>query len=247
MAALAGFAALPAGALAARVIHVSPHGSDPTCSVEQPCSLAEGLTQAVGGDSVLMATGQGSYGTAGSPLGELLVPPGASLEGSGGMAEIFSAGAAAAIRLGGGAPGQTLADVEVHSQVGDAVFGSGRLERVIALGAANKSGCRLDAPSKILDSVCSGRLGLSLIAEGTETQEYSLRNDTLYGTGVGLQALAEEAQVRIGATNTIARGQFHDIETGTVKPSGAPVTITLDHSNYASVAGSRTYSPPQGR
>lgn len=241
IAVVVALAALPAGATAATTFHVAPNGAGETCSADAPCQVQKGLMLAASGDTVLMATDRGSYGTAGTPLAsELQVPTGVTLAGEGGKrAEVISNASSAAIRLGGGGAGQRLADVAVLEMgVGEAVVGSGTIERVAAIGANPLAGgCRIDGtPTTIVNSVCAGKFGIfDILSPGFGSGPFAitLRNDTIYGADSGLVGYSEGPQFQITATNTIFYGVDEaDIETG--EQTGGTVTVTLDHSNFDS-------------
>jgi hypothetical protein len=238
IAALAVLAAAPAGAAAATTYHASPNGSGAECSASSPCTTGEALAKASSGDTVIMAGDEGTYGTPGSPIvPELQVRDGVALEGAAGqpMPQIYSHGASAAIRLGEGGTGQRLSNVAIHEEFGgEALVGSGTVERVLAL-ASSGGGCRLEAPgATVLDSVCAGSSGIfDILNSGSGTLPLTLRNDTIYGTETGLLAFSEGPKFQIAAVNTIFHGtEVADIETGN---TGGEVTVGLDHSNYATL------------
>jgi hypothetical protein len=61
----------------------------------------------------------------------------------------------------------------------------------------------------------------------------TLRNDTIYGTETGLLAGSSGAPLQVTATNTVIRGGLEDIFAH--QEASGTTTVTLDHSNYASV------------
>jgi hypothetical protein len=193
--------------------------------------VTEALTKSESGDTVLMASDEGSYGTILTPLGATLqLHSGISLEGtSGQLAQIYSSAPGSGVRMEGGA-GQRLANVAIHYEgTVTALNGAGTVERVLALGTI--AGCELTPETVLLDSVCTGQYGLYHLPGSASS--LTLRNDTIYGTETGLVAGSSAAQLQITATNTVIRGGLKDILAH--QEGASTTTVTLDHSNYASV------------
>jgi hypothetical protein len=229
--ALTVLALAPAGAAAATTRHASPTGTGTTCSDALPCTVVEALAKSEPGDTVVMASDEGSYGSILTPLGATLqLHSGISLEGAPGqLAQIYSSAPGSGVRMEGGT-GQRLANVAIHYEgTVTALNGAGTVERVLALGTI--AGCELATETVLLDSVCTGQYGLYHLPGSASS--LTLRNDTIYGTETGLVAGSSADQVQVTAINTVIRGGLKDI---LAHQEGASTTmVTLDHSNYASV------------
>lgn len=230
--ALTVLALAPAGAAAATIRHASPVGTGSTCSAELPCTITEALAKSESGDTVILASGEGSYGTILSPLGATLqLHSGISLEGAPGqLAQIYSSAPGSGVRMEGGT-GQRLANVAIHYEgTVTALNGAGTVERVLALGTI--AGCELAPETVLLDSVCTGEFALYDNVGGTSPWPLTLRNDTLYGTERGLVAITDSAALQVNAFNTVIHGGVSDIQA--IQSSTGTVTVALDHSNYLS-------------
>jgi hypothetical protein len=222
----------PAGAAAATTRHASPAGTGSTCSTELPCSVTEALAKSESGDTVVMASDEGSYGSTPTPLGATLqLHSGISLEGAPGqLAQIYSSAPNTAIRMEGGA-GQRLANVAIHYEGTEtALRGAGTVERVLALGTI--AGCELGPETVLVDSVCTGQFAVYENVGGSSPWPVTLRNDTLYGTERGLVVITDAAGLQVNAFNTVIHGGVSDIQA--VQSLTGTVTVALDHSNYIS-------------
>lgn len=232
---------VPAAAAAATTRHASPAGSGETCSAELPCSVVEALAKSEPGDTVVMAGDAGPYGSPTSISTTLQVHTGISLEGAAGqpMPQVYSTAPGPAIRMETGAG--RLSNVAIHYDGPEAALrGAGTIERVLALGSA--FGCELGPGTTLVDSVCAGKVGI--YDNVGEAWTLTFRNDTIYGTETGLAAISGVAGLQVTAVNTIIRGGLRDIEA--LQSSTGTVTVSLNHSNYASVKseGGATVTAP---
>jgi hypothetical protein len=243
----------PTSALAApRTWYVAANGVETgSCEQLQPCNLQHLVGAFSGaiasGDTVVLAGNTGTYGTQGTPLAlTIIVPEGVTFTGAPGqpMPRIFTNAAASepAVKLEG--PRATLSGLDIEYTGGagfSAVFGEGRLERVIARSTGPGNGCILTA-GQISNSVCAGESGISdsAAAAGPLTDELVIRNSTIYGsTGYGLVLVAnQELGFLVKATNSIfhsAGGAGKDIYADALT-SKDTVEVELEHSDYSSVA-----------
>jgi hypothetical protein len=213
----------PASALAARTWYVAANGVETgSCEQQQPCNLQHLVGAFSGmimsGDTVVLAGNTGTYGTQGTPLAlTLTVPEGVTFTGAPGqpMPRIFTNAAASqpAVKLEGfGTATLSGLDIEYTGGAGfSAVFGEGKLERVIARSTGPGNGCILTV-GQISNSVCAGESGISDSAGsgGPVTDELVIRNSTIYGSnGYGLVLVAnQELNFLVKVTNSI----FHRAE-----------------------------------
>ena len=247
--ALGLLAAAPASALAVQR-YASPTGLGTTCSQVAPCSLVTAVNNAGGGDEVIVAGDQGSYGTPGSPITTQLTDAGSvNLHGAAGQPPpvIYfnvSAGTGNAIEWNNGG---TLSDLHVENPGGNGAFIGNSGAHLYLRGGSQ--GCEPTAGSTLIDTVCAGGgtgIGLSVGTSGSLTS--TMKNVTAIGgpPGWGLSLDANGFNWTIIATNVIARGGFQDISTS--RSNAGTVTLTLDHSNYSSniSAGAGTTITPAG-
>ena len=253
VAALSGAAALfaAAPASAATTYHVSPSGSGSACTQASPCSLSQALGSAGGGDTIVLAGDDGTYGTSGSPIStEIDIPDGVTLTGdtTQAMPVIYSNNtsglAEGAVYVEGASSVLQYVDVEWSGSF-SAVSGLGTWNRVIA-HATSGSACTFydGATTTVTDSVCNGN-GAGVYenfntSSGTIDYFANLDNDTIVSPSYGMFLDAESVHIDMAMTleNTIVRS------TASVSPTDIFLTengdcgiaqVTASYSNYANV------------
>ncbi|HWA54962.1 MAG TPA: hypothetical protein VG816_12400 [Solirubrobacterales bacterium] len=228
------FALAPSAAVAApTVFHVAPSGSGGECTVSEPCNIVDALTKlAKAGDTVQVAGNQGTYGLPNSPtLANIEVGQEVTLEGEPGqpMPVLYTEVSPIGVELQFGA--KTI-DFAVHDEKANAtaIFGHGNntLERVLAT-SNNGAGCAAPFESTVLDSACSGSVGIFDDIGGGPAST-NLRNDTFYGTGEGGLIAATSGTYLVEAVNTIFLSPGPDIRAANL--ASATVEVALTHSSY---------------
>lgn len=233
--------AVPAGAGAA-VRHAVPAGgaAGGPCEAATPCTLAQAVSGASGGDTVRVAPG--TYDFASS----------LSLNASGLTVEGDSAGAPALLQWTGSpnanalllsAPGQTLRNLRVEGGVNgaqalvrtSAIVGGATLERVQVRNAGSGTAVAVRA-SLLRDSVVTAPSpgAIAVIATGTIT------SSTLIADGLGGQALYASTGFFLGAAavsvrNTILRGAASGWDGAAEDNDGAGGTaasLDVDFSSF---------------
>jgi hypothetical protein len=215
------------------------------------CPVDIAVNGASGSDDVVLANG--TYAT----NFQMLIQPGVTVHGTPGSPPTIIGNATNAglgeIRL---SSGSTLRDVRV--EVGDGptfstavVNWSGHMERVYAYtpGLFNNEGCTVaqlgGVVPTVTDSVCvTDSIGHYGLRAGTLGQSgtVALRNVTAVGRGgaaAGIQALSNGDTLTVNASNVIADGPTNDVEARNDASGDKtlhPVTVNLDHSNYATVS-----------
>jgi hypothetical protein len=237
---------------AATVRYATPHGTG-----AQPCPQSDPC------NSVTAITGTGPNGVQNSD--QVVLEPGTYTPGQ--VIEITKA-----IDVGGqgGAAGTILdegtnsdawgilvnnASATVHDLgiinvdtplVGGFALNGGLAQRLFVSSSGSSNGCVTSGTTQLRDSVCSSASGLGLFV----TQGASVaRNVTASGgggSGYGIDVGAGGgAHVSLDALNVIAVNGVH---ADTDSSSGVSATITLSHSNYATVthSGSGATVTPAG-
>jgi hypothetical protein len=235
-ASLCGFLGLtPSSAVAApTVFHVAPSGSGSECTVAEPCNIVGALTSlAKPGDVVQAAGNQGSYGLPNSPtMANIVVGQEVTLEGEPGepMPVLYTEANGLGVELKFAAK---IVDFAVHDEKANAtaILGTTQstLERVLAT-SNNGSGCSAPFESTILDSACSGSIGIFDDIGGGPTFT-NLRNDTFYGTSEGGLFAAAGGSYVIEAVNTIFLSPGPDIRADNL--GSATVEVATTHSSYS--------------
>ncbi len=224
----------PAVAGAATTYHVAPGGSGGTCTVAEPCNIVDALTKlAKAGDVVAAAGNQGTYGLPNSPtMANIVVGQEVTLEGEPGqpMPVLYTEANGLGVELGVAAK---LVDFAVHDEklFATAVFAiSGTtLERVLATSNSG-AGCAAPFESMVVDSACSGSVGIFDDIGGGPTV-VNLRNDTFYGSGEGGLFAAAASTYVIEAVNTIFLSPGPDIRADNL--GSATVEVAATHSSYS--------------
>ena len=238
---------VPAAASATRYAAPTASGTGNCTTPANACTLPTALGMSA--DEIVLATGD--YGSSGAPLPSFNIDFGYTVHGpaTGALPRIF-------VGSGGGiqARGGTLRRVAVEG-TGAAVFlNGGTVDQVYAhtsdTSSVFNSGC-LIGPGTLTNSVCVGRSGASSSSTSSSIflQSLTMRNVTLIGTvanGINLEVTGGISQA-ISATNVIARGapgQTDIVAKGGTNTS--KVTITLDHSNYATTSATNgsSVTPP---
>ena len=252
---LAVLLALPAGAHGAQRF-ASPTGSGTACSEAAPCSFRDAVQGGTANDGDEVIVLPGTYGTDGAPVALTNIARRLDVHGATGQPRpvITIAGLATPESAGARA---TLRDLVLRAPpAGGTVLTLRRgwdatRIRVIAEPGTSATPCFINEGATLSDSACTvagdgGRAIAAISTAGLQGRTV-LRNVTAVATGnsVGLQVFADTTGTHaIDVTNSIVRGGTADIgEFGTAAEA---VTITLDHSNYATrqVSGGTTATDP---
>jgi hypothetical protein len=196
------------------------------------------------GSVAILEGNDGTYGTVGSPLtSQINVPSGVTLEGDPAQARPVIHSSVS------GNPGiETLSttsavvDVDIEYTGNEAAIdGPGAFNRVIAnVPSGTAQAATFLNGATLTDSICSGKFGIYDSLGGGGADDFTLRNDTIYGSTTALTLEASGTSVSATISNTIIRSASGpDV---VVEGSSGSATATLDHSNYGSVsvAGSAT-------
>lgn len=263
-----------AQALAAtRYAAPSTQGSGDCSSPANACTLATAVSGSSQGDTVILAGDQGTYGTASTPLTSTIQGPASGdapglIEGASGQPRpVIYTNADPGFNLDDEklVGGQYLASAVTNLDIEELASGlptaldvEGNVDHVIvrSLNGAYDACSPLGLPSPqtevISNSLCvaggfnSSALGIS--ANGSpQTKSITLRNDTLYATGQGSNGIDFSIggfTVGVAARNVIAHGDQSDVSVN--QYSGGSLSVTLDHSNYATVSrgGGASATPP---
>lgn len=225
----------PSSAVAApTVFHVAPSGSGSECTVAEPCNIVGALTSlAKAGDVVQAAGNQGSYGLPNSPtMANIVVGQEVTLEGEPGqpMPVLYTEANGLGVELKFAAK---IVDFAVHDEKANAtaILGTSQstLERVLAT-SNNGAGCSAPFESTVLDSACSGAVGIFDDIGGGPAFT-NLRNDTFYGTSEGGLFAAAGGTYVIEAVNTIFLSPGPDIRADNL--GSATVEVATTHSSYS--------------
>jgi hypothetical protein len=252
--------AFPAVALAApRYAAPTSMGSADCSSPANACELAPAISGASSGDEVIVAGNEGTYGTMGTPLGTLAVNSSSTsvnIHGAAGQPRpvIFTSGGLETYCNSYPCGPVSDLDIEVTGFpffAGLSAFGG--VDHVLVHEHANGQACSVrPAGQTISNTLCvadgSGpALAMNVTyGGGFVGLGFALRNDTFYasqaGGGNGAELFVENGGVGTGAltitaTNTIIRSSATDIQTHTAATGGGTqtLTVTFDHSNYATV------------
>jgi hypothetical protein len=244
---LATVACLAMGAvLRSSVASAVPYYADPDgvgappCIRTSPCSLATAVANAT--DEVILLPGTRSYDVGSSLIqvngpvdihGDLGQPPPLIVTSAvSGAFYLFNVGA-------------HLRHLRIEASSGDALsVMSGVVDEVFAhsLSSAGAStACSVVGPGTIRDSVCWAEginsAGVGLPGGSGFTFDATLRNVTAIGVHYGIVFADSSGQITIDAKNVIARKTGSAMGSVDVFAfaSGATVTITLDHSNFATI------------
>ncbi len=234
-------------------------GSGNCSSPANACTLAQAVSGSSQGDAVVVAGDEGTYGTSSTPLVATIADPApdapGSIEGAPGQPRpVIYTDAEQGFDLFGTATvaGQQAATsvsdleiVELASGLPTALEVNGNVDHAVvrspngAYQACEPAGLPPPQTEVISDSLCAANDGTALGEAATgspQTQSVTLRNDTLFATGLnarGIEYSIGTFTVHVTATNVIARGESEDVVANQF--SGGSVSVTLDHSNYASV------------
>lgn len=238
------------GAWAAGVRYADAQGSGSACTLAAPCGVEEALAGSVTGDSVVLLSDEGPYGSTGTPLATTLtVPGGVALEGA--LEEsrpILNSAASAGLQVGSGA---SVTGVDLHYtgagpalEVGD----EANVSRTLVRSTASAPACELDAGATVANTVCAGMIAMRASAAPATAVTVTLRNDTLVGAQRGLEVLAGNgATETVEVHNSIVRGGARDV---VAERSGTgTASVQLATSNFATVealAGTTIAAPGSG-
>lgn len=250
-AALAALALSPGQASAARTYYVSPRGTGNICTQAAPCNIAFAVKSAVSGDTVIAAGNEGSYGLPESPtLEHLVVANDVTLEGAQGQPRpvLYTEATGIAVELGTGGTGQRLSGFEIQdsAKFGTALLGSGSIDHVFTNAPNTGTGCITRPATTITDSICAGEYGILDKVSGGGLWALTLRNDTIYAAKEAMALNSSGPDLEVTAVNTIFHGPAFDIGAAQL---GGTVSVSLDHSNYASVnaeGGAAVTAPGSG-
>jgi hypothetical protein len=251
-----------AGARAAtRYAAPSAQGSGDCSSPTNSCTLGTAVSGSGQGDTVIVAGDEGTYGTASTPLAATIADPAAdapgAIEGAPGQSRpVIYTDANPGLDLFGtsSVAGQLVAtsvsdlDIEeLASGLPTALRVSGNVDHTVvrslngAFQACEPFGLSPPQTEVISNSLCVAHNGNALgeASSGSpQTQSVTLRNDTLYATGLNARGIEYSIggfgfTVSVAATNVIAHGDDSDVLANQF--NGGSASITLDHSNYATV------------
>ena len=241
----------PAAPALATQRYATPTGSGTACTQVAPCAIDQAINNANASDEVLIAGNQGTYGTAAAPLSTPLFNgnSGLNIHGIAGQPrpQVFS-NVSIVLTLNSG-PG-TLSDVDLEGTTpsSEALQTVLSVDHVVARGGSSVPGCVIfDGGESLADTLCVGGQGINENETGAGSSgSMALHNVTAIGlAGQGISLTNSNETTTLTATNVIARGTSQDIAASNTSPGG--ITVTLDHSNYATVsAGARTTITPQG-
>jgi hypothetical protein len=243
--AVAALAATAAPAIASTTYYVAPAGTGTACTQAAPCGTSYFVStlvpDATAGDVIMLAGGDGSYGTSASPItAQLILSDGVTVEGTPGepMPVLYMDNTTFdGVDLAG--TSSLLQYVEIQ-QAGSSVatYGGGDMNRVIADALPGDNiACYPLGTAVVTDTVCLGNYGVyDSSSGGGGLDSPVLRNDTIYGTATALYVdFSGGVDADYTLSNSIIRsGSGADISTA--QSGGSTVTITLDHSNYGSVS-----------
>src|SRR3954453_2697363 len=212
--------------------YASPSGSGSTCSQTSPCAIGVAVNNASTGDEVIVNPGDYSVGTVLNP------PLNAYVHGIQGQAPPrihFAPGSYLWLSAQGTRASYLSVDgsTTVPMQV---IATSASADQVVAASTgASTAACYVFGT--LTDSVCwaSGMSSDALKDTTGTSPTITLRNDTLEATaanGGGLDIDATTGgNITLNAVNVITRGIV------LITSSGASITGTVDHSNYATIGG----------
>jgi hypothetical protein len=248
----------PAAAQAAQ-LYAAPQGTGNCSSAATACSITTAFADAHSGDELILAGNDGTYGTQAAPLTQTLAPTPASacldVHGTAGQPQPVIYSSSSIVMDLEGNCASTVGDLDLEDEVsgsgneGIAIMGS--LDHVLVRASAlskdldvcSVSASPSPAITAITDSACIGEgtdeHAMVLGEDGLDDAIATLRNDTIAALGSGgqgLLALDPVSDMTMTVTNTIARGALFDV--GGEAGNEGDITITLDHSNYATVSGS---------
>jgi hypothetical protein len=242
-------------AAAQRFAAPNSQGTGKCTSEANACKLQSALGGAASGDEVILAGNLGSYGTAAVPITSTLRVPGGvygvDVHGAAGQPRpVIYAAAAEGMRLVGAHEGRgfSVSDIDIEHLTGGAGLQiTGTADHVLVHSTASSDYvCEIsgsaEVASSITDSACigDGDSDYGLFDQNEEsagTATVALRNDTFEAPATdsyGIAVNAEEMGANVSVSNAIAHGGFRDIDAYQVKSSS--LTVTLDHSNYATLA-----------
>ncbi len=243
VAATAFVAALGTPAVASAVTRYAEPGtggSNTACPQSDPCDLEEAVESAAVGDEIVILTG--AY-TLADPL--VVSGAGTVVRGEANQPHpLIQTSAFTGVVASNS--GSTVRDLAIrHSGAGNALIAYGTAERVDvrSTSAVAISACHLGFLSRLRDSACSTTAGtvpaMRAFMSGAFTNTLRLRNVTAVSAGGhGLVARAEDGEdLTVDVKATIARGGggFADVKAETDGALSTSVTVTLEHSNYATV------------
>jgi hypothetical protein len=253
---VAALATGPTAASAAGTTYVAgPSGSGSECTSLEPCSLAEAVHKAVGGDTVRLNGGIYSLPFSGVRIDEEI-----DFGGSPGAPAVIETTVAATIAVAAKA-NASLHDLHLVGR-GPLILESGSADRVFVdytgLNApvTEIAACELSLGTTLRDSVCWAReagestaahaIEVVVSGEGLKGTAF-LRNDTAIagdagGSGLYVQA-GFGARFSVNAEGLIAQSRHStDVTAALVGASVPEAHVALTHSSYATIGETLPYA-----